>query len=69
MKIELYEHAPKDVTIPIMEIYDTALAYVAAGYREKWPQHIYQASSQLQKIQVGCYIHKMQKCESGVQFD
>lgn len=51
-QIELYESAPKHVSIPLMELYDTALAYVAAGYHKKWPQYINAASTALQKIQV-----------------
>ncbi|GMH44775.1 hypothetical protein BSKO_12727 [Bryopsis sp. KO-2023] len=51
-QIELYECAPRGVAIPLGEVYDAALAYVAEGYRAKWPQHIFKASKALQKIQV-----------------
>eukprot|EP00803_Ostreobium_quekettii_P010887 evm.model.scf_2240.5 EVM.evm.TU.scf_2240.5 scf_2240:16734-25859(-) len=49
-QIELYEACPKGVRVPLDELYDLALAYVAEGYYTKWPQYIVKAEEVFQKI-------------------
>jgi len=41
--------------MPMDEMYDSAMAYIAEGYRSKWPQLIVKAEKVLQRVQVGSY--------------
>ena len=50
MQIELYEACPVGVTVPLEELYNLALAYVAEGYRSESPQHILIAEEVFEKI-------------------
>ncbi|CAD7699814.1 unnamed protein product [Ostreobium quekettii] len=49
-QIELYEACPRGVRVPLDELYDLALAFVAEGYYTKRPQHIVEAEEVFQKI-------------------
>lgn len=52
-QIEVFESCPKEVeVVPQEELYDSAMAYVAEGYRRKWPQHIQKAERVLKQIQI-----------------
>eukprot|EP00210_Caulerpa_lentillifera_P008515 g8122.t1 len=50
-QIEIFESCPKDLMIPVEELYDSAMAYVAEGYHRKWPQHIQKAERVLKQFQ------------------
>eukprot|EP00210_Caulerpa_lentillifera_P003553 g3389.t1 len=51
-QIEVFESCPKELMIPTGELYDSAMAYVAEGYRTKWPKHIQSAERVLKQIQM-----------------
>ena len=50
MQIELFEAQPKGSSIPAEDTYDTALAYVAEGYRCRKPQHVQTAHRLLTQV-------------------
>lgn len=53
-QIDVFESGSKELltAIPSEELYDSAMAYVAEGYRKKWPKHIQSAERVLKQIQL-----------------
>lgn len=66
-QIEVFESCPKDLVVPPEELYDSAMAYVAEGYRRKWPQHIQKAERVLKQIQIDSIRNEFEATDVSVE--